>query len=65
MFIDVVSELCAKKGISVSSMCDKLSISRSALARWRDGSEPRNSTVKMIADYFGVSTAYLQGIEDA
>ena len=54
--------LCEKEGFSISSMPQKipgLSISKSSIAGWKNGSVPRPERLKTIADYFGVSISFL------
>ena len=61
MFWDTLSTLCARKGISVSKLCSLLELSNSTSTKWKRGALPNNSTMKKIADHFGVSTEYLTG----
>ena len=67
-FYNKVKDLCEKNGHSVTALADKLPgqpINRSAIHNWKTGAKPRPATVKAIADYFGVSIAYLTGEDDA
>lgn len=61
MFWDNLKILCAEKGISVAKLCSLLNLSNSTSTKWKKGSVPNNSTLKKIADYFGVSVDYLIG----
>ena len=55
MFSDNYIALCAKNGEHVTAVAEKLGFSRSAGIKWVNGSVPRKSTLKRIADYFGVT----------
>lgn len=57
----IIDTLCKNEGITVSQMCNELSITKSCLSELSSG---RTKTLsyknqKKIADYFGVSTDYL------
>lgn len=62
-----VQDLCKKEGFEISNLGDKLgiAISRGSISKWKNGAVPRASTVKAIADYFGVTVAYLMGKEES
>ncbi|KAA8439184.1 helix-turn-helix domain-containing protein [Weissella paramesenteroides] len=54
-----------KINISQSMVADKIGISQQAYARYEKGErEPKLAMWKKIADYFGVSVGYLQGISE-
>lgn len=58
MFIDVYKELCSQKGKAVTTVARELGISSRTAADWiTKGREPRPSTKKKIADYFGVDVS--------
>lgn len=59
MFFDIYQDLCRKKGLSVNAVAKALSISSGAVSEWKKGRTPHNSTLKKIADYFGVSVDFL------
>ena len=59
MFWDKFSSLCAEKGRSANAIAKELSISSGCITNWKKGSNPSNSTLKKIADYFGVTAEYL------
>lgn len=59
MFWDNFVELCIKKGQSPNSVCDALGYSTAVATKWKRGSIPRDTTVRKIADYFGVSVEML------
>lgn len=55
MFKSNFIKICASKGVSPSKVMADLGFSSSVFSEWRDSTVPRNSTVRKIADYFGVS----------
>ena len=61
MFFEKVSELCSKKGISISQLALDLKISKSNVTNWKNGSVPKSDKITQIANYFDVSTDYLLG----
>ena len=63
MFFDILSALCAKKGISAYKACTDMGLNRSAVAKWKNGSTPNGATISKMADYFGVTTDYLLGTD--
>lgn len=58
MFYEVYSRLCAQRGEAETTVCRNLGIAPSAPKFWREGKEPRPSTLKKIADYFGVDVSF-------
>lgn len=70
MFYEKYERLCAERGESVTGVARRLRISPNAPAAWANGAEPRNSTVKRIAEYFNVPVSYFDddyltdGIDD-
>lgn len=59
---DSIKKLCAKEGISPTTLCKKLNLSTSMATRWKSGTIPRGSTLEKIADYFGVTADDLLGV---
>lgn len=59
MFKSNFIKICASKGVSPSKVMTDLGFSSSVFSEWTDKTVPRNSTVRKIADYFGVSVADL------
>jgi hypothetical protein len=59
MFKSNFIKICADKGVSPSKVMTDLGFSSSVFSEWGDNTVPRNSTVRKIADYFGVSVADL------
>ena len=64
MFWEKFVSLCAEKGISPNGACAELGLSNATATKWKNGSIPRNTTLKKVADYFGVSVSYLLGVAD-
>lgn len=52
---------CAKKGKSPAVVAEELGFSNSATTCWKNGSLPRMSSRKKIADYFGITVDELMG----
>jgi transcriptional regulator with XRE-family HTH domain len=46
---------CNKVGKSPNGVCADLGLSTAIATKWKNGSAPRDTTLKKIADYFGVS----------
>ena len=62
MFYKKVSDLCNQNGIAMTTLAVNLGFSKSVVTNWKKTeATPRPSTVKKIADYFGVSVDYLLG----
>lgn len=61
MFFERVTELCQRKGISLSTAAREIGLSNSAITYWKRGAVPKASTVQKLADYFGVTVDYLLG----
>lgn len=59
MFYSNIEQLCASKGIKISNLCDTLHISRGNIARWKTGTIPTAEKLKLVADFFDVTTDYL------
>ena len=48
--------LCKNKGKSPTAVCNAIGFSSTMVAKWRNGSIPRDTTLLKIAEYFGVPT---------
>lgn len=64
MFWDNFVLLCNQKGKTPNGVCAELRFSAATATKWKRGSLPRDTTLKKIADYFGVSVSYLLGATD-
>lgn len=58
-FLQNLEKLCFENGESLYSVAAVIGKSTSTVTGWRQGSVPRNSTLKAIADHFGVTVDYL------
>ena len=65
-FHDRVNGLCTHNGISITGLIQTLGFSKSAGTTWKNSALlPRNSTIKTIADHFGMtSEELLEGVVD-
>lgn len=64
MFYDTFSDLCKRKGVSVTKATVEIGLSRTIGSAWKQrGLTPKGDTLQKIADYFGVTTDYLLGAE--
>lgn len=52
---------CAKRGKSPAVVAEELGFSNSATTCWKNGSLPRMSSRKKIAEYFGITVDELMG----
>ena len=64
MFYNIFIDLCNSKGVSPSYVGGQIGISKAAVSGWKNGSSPRDTQLRKIADYFGVSIEYLKGESD-
>ena len=64
MFWDRFVLQCNKINKSPNGVCADLGLSVATATRWKQGSIPRDTTMKKIADYFGTSVSYLSGLTD-
>lgn len=64
MFYRNLIRLCTERGTTPTEVCHSIGLAGSAATKWKAGAVPRDTTLKKIADYFGVSTSYLLGATD-
>ena len=55
MFKKNLEAICAKKGISPTSVCVGVGLSNGTYSQWTDESVPRKTTLIKIANYLGVT----------
>ena len=56
-FSERLKELRSEKGISQAKLAADIHISRSAVAKWENGlGLPNDESLKLLADYFGITT---------
>lgn len=66
MFYDTFVELCKNKGLSPGGAAGQIGFNRSSINVWRStGKPPKQELLVRIATFFGVSTDYLLGREEA
>ena len=63
MFWENLISLCNKNKISPNGLCATLGLSTATATKWKTGAIPHNTTLKKIADYFGVTIDHLLGAE--
>lgn len=59
MFWNNFVNLCNNKGKSPNGVCADLGYSTAIATKWKNGAVPRDTTLKKIADYFGVPVSAL------
>ncbi len=59
MFWNNFVKLCNKTGKSPNGVCADLGYSTAIASKWKKGAAPRDTTLKKIADYFGVEVSAL------
>ena len=65
MFYETVNNLCKARKTTITKMSEDIGLSNAAATSWKKGAVPKASTLQKISAYFGVSTDYLLGKEDA
>lgn len=59
-----IKEIRERKGIGQKELAEKINTSQQAISLYETGKrEPRLETWKKLANFFGVSVPYIQGIE--
>lgn len=65
MFVKRLNELLKQNGISRKQFSEDVQINKNQVKRWEDNNAvPNRTTLTVIANYFGVSVAYLKGETD-
>lgn len=60
-----IRELRAEKGVTLTELEGSTGLSTSAVSQYENGNrKPKIETWQKLADYFGVSVGYLQGVEE-
>lgn len=54
MIFENVTKLCREKGISIAALEKELGLGNATIRQW-ETSDPRVGTLKLVADYFGVT----------
>ena len=58
MFWNKFVDLCVDSGKSPTPVCTELGFSSAVVVKWKRGAIPRDTTLKKLADYFGVPMSY-------
>ena len=62
---DILLNLRLDRGVSRQKVCDAIGVSLSALTMWEKGERlPKPESYKKLAEYYGVTQAYLRGEDD-
>lgn len=59
MFWQNFVSFCTMKSKTPNGVCAELGLSTAIATRWKNGSVPRDTTLKKIADYFGITVEEL------
>jgi len=65
MFYEKVRKMCLERGISITALIVELGFSKGTATRWKNGAVPNESTIKKVADYFGISPFAFSDIHSA
>ncbi len=60
---DKVKQLADERGLSIRQLSKECGFSHGTIGKWRDHN-PSNDKIQKVADYFGVSTDWLNGLTD-
>lgn len=63
MFWNKFMSICNEKGVSPTAVVTALHVSNGSITHWKNGTIPNDTTIRKIADYFGVSPDYFYGTE--
>ena len=63
MFYQNLIRLCTERGTTPTEVCHSIGLAGSAATKWKSGAIPRDTTLKKIADYFGVTVDDLIGLK--
>lgn len=64
MFIERLNELLKERNLTRSKFLSDLNMGKNQFKYWETKGTPNPATLKVIADYFGVSVDYLTGNDD-
>lgn len=59
MFYTQLERLCQQNNIAMTTVVQKLGMSKSAVTSWKKGIIPTGETILKLAQYFNVSTDFL------
>ena len=55
-FYELFTNLCYSKGVSPSKVCNEIGLSNATATQWKRGAKPSPKSLKLIADYFNMTT---------
>lgn len=64
MFYQRLISLCTERGTTPTEVCHSIGLAGSAATKWKSGTIPRDTTLQKIADHFGTTVSYLNGLVD-
>lgn len=64
MFWDNYKKLCDENKIAPTAAGVAIGVTNAAVSKWKKGAIPNGVTLQKVADYFGVSVAYLMGEDE-
>ncbi len=64
MFWNIFLSLCEEQNVKPNRVAKDLGLSNAATTRWKNGSLPNATTMRLLSEYFNVSTDYLKGKTD-
>lgn len=59
-----IIDLCKERNVTVKKLSEDLGFAESLIRKWKSTSSPSIDKVRMVAEYFDVSTDYLIGLSD-
>lgn len=65
MFWEKFKKMCDENNKSPTRVVVELGLSRGSVTNWKKGNLPNPKTIKMIADYFGISILYFFAVPSA
>lgn len=61
MFWKNLCALCNKHGTTPNAVCSAIGKSSATATKWKNGAIPRDTTLQLVADHFGITTEELIG----
>lgn len=58
---EIFVQLCENQNVTPYQVSKNTGVTQATFSQWKSGSTPRDTTLQKIADYFGVTLAYLKG----
>lgn len=65
IFATKLKELRAEKNMSMDSLAKHIKVTKATISRWENGlADIKSDELIVVANFFGVSTDYLLGLEE-